>query len=301
LAGVDKRCSLFTIALAKRPFGDPRASPAAMDPGRLTGAMSASPASSSPQERCLVLLATLEVLTPSVVGTVLGPCAGDPARLLEAMSESGLVVRVGEAGGGAMSLKAFVLSARGARAASQLTRQPVRRLLLNQGLATLLTHHIAMSMTVGSLMACLGPSRLGSVWVGRNVYAMLRTSRLKGLYFPDAYVEFAVAAGGDAFLRHLFVEVDLGTESYRQLVRKLQALDAYYLQDHRRLFHTDRLAVAITAPTPGRMLRVREAVCQAEPSVRVLVSLQSNVCSGGALDDWMDCRTRQRTSLLDTY
>jgi hypothetical protein len=249
----------------------------------------------------LILVATLEFITPGILAPLVRVQEDRAAELLESLREDLLTDRVWlpeTATCGACW--AYSLTRRGARLVSQLTKEDARRPTTDEKSLVLVNHRIALSQAAAGIMACLGPYRLEAVYLGRRLQSLLAESRLKGWYFPDAYIAFFIDTPQGRVMRHLFIEVDRGTESLRQLIRKFHALNSYHVQDHRRLFHSDRLVVAITVPTTLRLRRVCEAAREAKSRVRIFANLHARArAETGALEAWIDCLTGQGRSLLD--
>jgi len=253
------------------------------------------------QEKSLILLAILEFVTPAVLACTGGDPEDRAAEVLERMRQDRLTERVSLTEGSPWGDGGlYFLTERGAKVASQLTKETVWRPPAEQRTSFLLPHHVAVSQAVVGLMASLGPHRLQAVYLGRRLGRLLRTSSLRGWYFPDAYLAFPIDATREGVQRHLFLEVDRGTESRAQLIRKFRALNTYYLHDHRSLFRTDRLVVAVTAPTTRRLTGLCEAAREAKCRVRILANLHSEVrLAERALEGWTDCLTGETRSLLD--
>lgn len=254
-----------------------------------------------PEEGALILLAILEFITPAVLATMVLHDEDRAAKLLESIREARLTDRVwlseyADRG----DCWVYFLTSQGARAAGQLAREAVQRPRVDERTASLLNHRIALTQAVAGIMVSIGSRRLMEVALGRRLRRRLRGSSLKGWYFPDAHLAFALDARPESITRHLFLEVDLGTENRGQLIRKFRALEAYYLQDHRRLFATDRLLVAVTTPTLHRLQQVCSAVHEAKSRVRVFANLHARVSTGHqALEGWFDCLTGQTTGLSE--
>jgi hypothetical protein len=253
------------------------------------------------EELVLILLAILEFITPAILATI-GRDAEDRAtNVLESTRDGRLTDRVWlPEQAGRCEGWVYFLTSRGAKVAGQLAKEAIQRPRVDERTALLLNHRTALSQAVAGIMVSLGSRRLMEVALGRRLRQRLRGSRLKGWYFPDAHLAFALDAGPESITRHLFLEVDLGTESRGQLVRKFRALETYYLHDHRRLFGADRLLVAVTTPTPQRLQRVCTAVHEARSRVRVFANLHAEVSTcGQALEGWIDCLTGQTRTLTE--
>jgi hypothetical protein len=253
------------------------------------------------EEAALILLAILDFITPSILAMMAQEQEDRAAELLERMREGRLAERVwlpeaAESSG----CWVYFLTSRGAKVAGQLGKESVQQPRVDERTSSLLNHRIAVSQAAAGIMASLGSSRLQAASLGRRLRRQLMGSSLKGWYFPDAYLAFALGASPESITRHLFLEVDLGTENRGQLIRKFRALETYYLHDHRRLFGTDRLLVAVTTPTRRRLQQVCTAVHEARSRVRVFANLHSRVSTGDqALEGWIDCLTGQSMHLSE--
>lgn len=252
-------------------------------------------------ERTLILIATLEFATSSNLSMITKVQDATIANLLEGMRRSKLVDRTWLPDEKAEKGRwVYFLTTRGAKVASNLLNERVYRPRIDERVSLILHHRTAISQAVAGLAAGLGDRRLELCRVGRRLRSTMKNSSLKGIYFPDAYLAFTIQTSEKEFVRHLFLEVDRGTERRSQLKSKFHSLNNYYLQDHRRLFHSDRLVVAVTAPSDHRCRTIRDLVRKSKCRVRVLVALQSQVCKEDqALASWTDCITGQRRHLLE--
>jgi hypothetical protein len=253
------------------------------------------------EELALILLALLEFITPAILAMIGRDEEDRTAEALESMKDGRLVDRVWLPEYAERSeCWVYFLTNRGAKVAGQLAKEAVQRPRADERTALLLNHRIALSQAVAGIMVSLGSRRLMEASLGRRLRRRLTGSSLKGWYFPDAHLAFTLGASPESVIRHLFLEVDLGTESRGQLVRKFRALETYYLHDHRRLFGADRLLVAVTTPTPQRLQRVCTAVREARSRVRVFANLHAKVSTcGQGLEGWIDCLTGQTRTLTE--
>jgi hypothetical protein len=253
------------------------------------------------EEAALSLLAILEFITPSILAMMAQDQEDCAAELLERMREGRLADRVwlpeaAESSG----YWVYFLTGRGAKVAGQLGKESVQQPRVDERTSLLLNHRIAVSQAAAGMMACVGSRRLQAAYLGRRLRRLLKDSTLKGSYFPDGYLAFSLDERHRTINRHVFLEVDLDTENRGQLLRKFRALDTYYLHDHRGLFGTDRLLVAVTTPTWRRLQQICSAVYEARSRVRVFANLQARVSAGDqALEGWIDCLTGQRMHLAD--
>ena len=253
-------------------------------------------------ERTLILIATLEFASSSNLSMITKAQDATIVNLLEGIRRDKLADRTWLPDEKAQSGQwIYFLTTRGAKVASNLLNEKVYRPRIDERVSLLLHHRTAISQAVAGLAAGLGDRRLELCRVGRRLRSTMKNSSLKGIYFPDAYLAFTIQTTEEEFVRHLFLEVDRGTERRSQLKSKFHSLNSYYLQDHQRLFHTNRLVVAITVPSRHRCRTISEIVRETKSRVRVLVALQSKVSKEDqALASWTDCITGKRRHLLET-
>ncbi len=188
----------------------------------------------------------------------------------------------------------------GVRKAKEVVGRKVKCLRIDDKASVFVHHRLAVSQVVASLAAGLGRERIHALIVGNQLAAGLKEAGARSKYAPDAYLAFRVGSGPDAYTRHLFLEVDCGTEGRRQLRAKLRRLDRYYLDEHRRNFGSDRLMVAFTVPTARREEVIAGVVKERPCRVRVVIARQAEAvdCDPATLG-WRDGRTGEVRRLVD--
>ncbi|MDF1500948.1 MAG: replication-relaxation family protein [Anaerolineales bacterium] len=251
-------------------------------------------------EHILILIATLEFVTAHDLTAVTQAETIRITAILKELTDDKLIestwlpAETAEKG-----TWVYFLSTRGARVAGKLMNERVIRPRIDDRVSLMLHHRAAISQVVSSLAAALGFYRLELCLVGSRLRAVMKSSSLKNIYFPDAHIAFAIRAQNKCFTRHVFLEIDRGTERKRQLVAKLNALSQYYLQDHQRLFRTDRLLLAVTVPSEARLQTIASVVHESKCRVRVFAALDSQLHSKDqALGSWIDCSSGGQKHLL---
>jgi len=192
------------------------------------------------------------------------------------------------------------LTRRGARKAKGLVGRKVRCLRIDNKASLFVHHQLAISQAVASLVAGLGRERILTLIVGSQLAACLKEAGARSKYAPDAYVAFRVGSGPAAYTRHLFLEVDRGTEGRHQLRAKLRRLDRFYLDENRRILGGDRLMVAFTVPTAQREEVVTDIIQEGHCRVCAVVARQSEAVGCDPVTaGWRDGRTGEVRSLVD--
>jgi len=192
------------------------------------------------------------------------------------------------------------LTRRGARKAKGLVGRKVRCLRIDNKASLFVHHQLAISQAVASLVAGLGRERILTLIVGSQLAACLKEAGARSKYAPDAYMAFRVGSGPAAYTRHLFLEVDRGTEGRHQLRAKLRRLDRFYLDENRRILGGDRLMVAFTVPTAQREEVVTDIIQEGHCRVRAVVARQSEAVGRDPITaGWRDGRTGEVRSLVD--
>jgi hypothetical protein len=220
---------------------------------------------------------------------------------LIALAAQGLLERFWFPGEGEQPGRWLVcLTRRGALKAKVLVGRKVRCLRIDHKASVFVHHQLAVSQAVASVVAGLGRESIHTLIVGNQLSAGLKAAGARSKYAPDAYLAFRVGSGAAEYTRHLFLEVDCGTEGRHQLRAKLRRLDRYYLDEHRRILGSDRLMVAFTVPTDQREEVVTQVIREGHCRVRVVVARQSEAVDGDPVTPgWRDGRTGEVCSLAD--
>jgi hypothetical protein len=192
------------------------------------------------------------------------------------------------------------LTLRGARKAKELVGRKVRCLRIDSKASIFVHHQLAVSQAVASLVAELGRERIHTLIVGNQLAAGLKEAGARSKYAPDAYLAFRVGSGAAEYTRHLFLEVDCGTEGRHQLRAKLRRLDRYYLDEHRRILGSDRLIVGFVVPTAQREEVVTAIIREGHCRVRAVVARQIEAFDGPPVTiGWRDGRTGEACHLVE--
>jgi hypothetical protein len=193
----------------------------------------------------------------------------------------------------------YCLDTKGAQEASRLINQKVQKPLKNERNSINLYHDIAVSEAMVGLIAGLGVGRLDTLLVGKRLWKRMGFVSRRDGYYPDAYLGFFVDEE-NRVIRHLFLEVDRGSEFPNQLRSKFQRLDKYYRARHQVVFNSKRLVVCVSAPDWKRLEKICEVAREINCCVRIFVGLHQEVCDSRSPDGvWIDSVTGKSKSLLE--
>jgi hypothetical protein len=193
----------------------------------------------------------------------------------------------------------YCLDTKGAQEASKLISQKVQKPPRNERNSINLIHDIAVSEAMVGLIVDLGIGRLDTLLVGRRLRKRIGFVSRRDGYYPDGYIGFYVD-DENRIIRHLFLEVDRGSEFPNQLRSKFHRLDKYYRERHRLVFNSNRLAVCVTVPDRKRLEKMCEVVREVNCCVRIFVGLHQEICdSRSSNGGWIDAVTGDSKYLLE--
>ncbi len=193
----------------------------------------------------------------------------------------------------------YCLDTKGAQEASKLINQKVQKPPKNERNSINLYHDIAVSEAMVGLIVDLGIGRLDTLLVGRRLRKRIGFVSRRDGYYPDAYIGFYVDEE-TRIIRHLFLEVDRGSEFPNQLRSKFHRLDKYYRERHRLAFNSNRLLVCVTVPDRKRLEKMCEVVREVNCCVRIFVGLHQEISdSRSSNGGWIDALTEGSKDLLE--
>jgi len=193
----------------------------------------------------------------------------------------------------------YCLDTKGAQEASKLISQKVQKPPKNERNSINLYHDIAVSEAMVGLIVDLGIGRLDTLLVGRRLRKRIGLVSRRDGYFPDAYIGFYVDEE-TWIIRHLFLEVDRGSEFPNQLRSKFHRLDKYYRERHRLVFNSNRLLVCVTVPNRKRLEKMCEVVREVHCCVRVFIGLHQEISDCRSSNEgWIDALNGGSKSLLE--
>jgi hypothetical protein len=193
----------------------------------------------------------------------------------------------------------YCLDTKGAQEASKLISQKVQKPPKNERNSINLYHDIAVSEAMVGLIVDLGIGRLDTLLVGRRLRKRIGLVSRRDGYFPDAYIGFYVDEE-TWIIRHLFLEVDRGSEFPNQLRSKFHRLDKYYRERHRLVFNSNRLLVCVTVPNRKRLEKMCEVVREVHCCVRIFIGLHQEISDCRSSNEgWIDALNGGSKSLLE--
>ena len=162
-----------------------------------------------------------------------------------------------------------------------------------------LYHDIAVSEAMVGLIVGLGIGRVDTLLLGRRLRKRIGFISRRDGYYPDAYIGFFLDEE-IRVVRHLFLEVDRGSEFPNQLRSKFRRLDKYYRERHRLVFNSNRLLVCVTVPDRKRLEKMCEVAREISCCVRIFVALHQEISDSRSSNwGWIDAVTGERKHLLE--
>ena len=193
----------------------------------------------------------------------------------------------------------YCLDTKGAQEASKLISQKVQKPSKNARNSINLIHDITVSEAMVGLIVDLGIDRLDTLLVGRRLRKRIGFVSRRDSYYPDGYIGFSVDVE-NRIIRHLFLEVDRGSEFPNQLRSKFHRLDKYYRERHRLVFNSNRLLVCVTVPDRKRLEKMCEVVREVNCCVKIFISLHHEIMDNGSSNGgWIDALTEESKNLLE--
>lgn len=193
----------------------------------------------------------------------------------------------------------YCLDTKGAQEASKLISQKVQKPSKNARNSINLIHDIAVSEAMVGLIVDLGIDRLDTLLVGRRLRKRIGFFSRRDGYYPDGYIGFSVDEE-NRIIRHLFLEVDRGSEFPNQLRSKFHRLDKYYRERHRLVFNSNRLVVCVTVPDRKRLEKLCEVVREVNCCVKIFIGLHHEIMDNGSSNGgWIDTLTEENKNLLE--
>ncbi len=162
-----------------------------------------------------------------------------------------------------------------------------------------LYHDIAVSEALVGLIVGLGIGRIDTLFVGRRLKKRIGFVSRRDGYCPDAYIGLYIDEE-NRIIRHLFLEVDHGSEFPNQLRSKFHRLDKYYRERHRLVFNSNRLLVCVSVPDRKRLEKMCEVVREVHCCVRIFIGLHQEISdSRSSNGGWIDALTKRSINLLE--